>query len=303
LTITLVRQLPLFKGTPVLKKKCAELVSQSYRERLTAIYAEKRAKECFVSRLGLENWQPSDALSCTRRASEVFLAKRLDAEHYQEKFYAARQRLRASGAIGFVPFDKLLSEITNGHTPLHHDLREGEVPFLCAEHVADFEITYESDKHINLSQHKGELARTALKNGDVLLTIKGRIGNTALVENVDGPLNINQDVALLRFNDRLPVWFVLAFLNSPFGKLQVQQMSTGGINPFLGLSNVRQLLVPEFEKDTMIDIGSQTRKLVLEARTARKSSRSLLHLATKAVETAIANDQDEALTLLKMSLK
>jgi hypothetical protein len=54
----------------------------------------------------------------------------------------------------------------------------------CAEHVSDFEVHYDSDKRI-------------------LLTIKGRVGNAALVEYLPGPANINQDVALLRLNARL----------------------------------------------------------------------------------------------------
>ena len=49
---------------------------------------------------------------------------------------------------------------------------------------------------------------------EALLTIKGRVGNAAIAGNVPGAANINQDVALLRFNDRLPIWFVIAYLNS-----------------------------------------------------------------------------------------
>ena len=111
-------------------------------------------------------------------------------------------------------------------------------------------------------------------------------------------MNINQDVALLRLTDRLPVWFVLAYLNSFFGKLQVEQLSTGGINPFLGLSNVRRVQIPVFDKHQMEEIGNQTRAQVHKTRTARLEARALLERATHAVEVAIEESEASVLALL-----
>jgi type I restriction enzyme S subunit len=231
----------------------------------------------------------------TRRFSEAFKNERLDSEHYREKYYVANKRLIAAGAKTFIPLGDLLTTLTNGHTPLHHDLRTGTVPFLCAEHVSNFEACYDSDKRILLEHHNGELARTALRKNDVLLTIKGRVGNLALVENVVGPININQDVALLRLNSRLPIWFILAFVNSFFGQLQTEQLSTGGINPFLGLSNVRRLNIPEFPPEVMMLIADQTKTDVHAARRGQGLAKDLLEKAKTAIEIAI--DQNEATAL------
>ena len=259
----------------------------------------KQSEQILLRALGLENWQPPEPLTYTRRASEAFAAGRFDAEHFQEKFYAARRHLSEVGALEFLPLASLLATLTNGHTPLHHDLSVGEVPFLCAEHVSDFVVNFASAKRILAEHHHGELSRTALQEGDVLLTIKGRVGNVAVVEKLPGLVNINQDVALLRFNDRLPLWYVLSFLNSPFGKLQTEQMCTGGINPFLGLSNVRRLEIPRFAENVMVEIGEQTRNKVHEARTARRQAHTLLEAAKHAVEIAIEQSEAEALAYLK----
>lgn len=253
------------------------------------------AEEILLKELGLDAWRPPDPLSYTRRASEVFTAERLDAEHYKEKYLAAKRQLSKAGARDFVPLTELLDLITNGHTPLHHDLTEGEVPFLCAEHVADFELNYESEKRILLQHHGGELSRTALQEGDVLLTIKGRVGNVAIAENVPGNVNINQDVALLRFNHSLPLWYLVAFLNSYFGKLQTEQFCTGGINPFLGLSNVKRLSIPRFDEKLMKVVATRTREKVHQARIARREAYILLNRAKRAVEIAIEQSEAEAL--------
>ena len=257
------------------------------------------AEATLTDALGLGDWQPPEPLAYTRRASEAFAAERLDAEHFRERYAAARQKLVQAGALEFVSFGELAEILTNGHTPLHHDLTVGEVPFLCAEHITDFECHYDSDKRILLSHHTGELARTAVKSGDILLTIKGKIGNFAIAENVPAPVNINQDVALARLNDRLSKWWVVTFLNSRFGKWQAEQFCTGGINPFLGLSNVRKLTVPRFPDKLMDRIAETTRVKIQEARAARARARELLERAKRAVEIAIEHDEKAAMDFLK----
>jgi hypothetical protein len=260
-----------------------------------------KAGKQLLEPIGLTVWNPPSCLTYIRLFSEVQAHGRIDAEHYREEFYAATRRLKEVGAIRFVPMDELLTSLTNGHTPLRHNLDEGEVPFLCAEHVANFQISFDSDKRILLQHHQLELSRTALRNGDVLLTIKGRVGNAALADRVAGPVNINQDVALLRLNNRLPIWYVLSFINSPFGQLQVKQLSTGAINPFLGLANVRRLEIPEFAPDLMQRIANETKRLVESARETKTRAYDLLAQAKRAVEIAIEDSEAAALKYLKES--
>ncbi|MFG6463068.1 hypothetical protein ACG04Q_15960 [Roseateles sp. DXS20W] len=251
-----------------------------------------------LTALGLGAWRAPESLSYVRQSSEAFSAARLDAEHFQEKFYSARQALLDAGAKRFVPLPELLIALTNGHTPLRHDLNVGDVPFLCAEHVTDFNMSYESDKRILLEHHHGELARTALRDGDVLFTIKGRVGNAAIAERVPGPVNINQDVGLLRFTDELPLWYIVAYLNCQFGKLQSEKMATGAINPFLGLFSIRQFEVPEFDRGVMEDIARRTQRFVSKTREASQRATQLLDAAKRAVEIAIEDSEAAALAYL-----
>jgi hypothetical protein len=258
----------------------------------------RKAENTLLAELGLLDWQPPENLSYERKASEAFAVERLDAEHFRPKYYAAMQALEEKGASQFILMEELLASLTNGHTPLHHDLEIGDVPFLCAEHVGDFRISFDSDKRILQKHHDSELARTRLKNGDVLMTIKGRVGNAAIVENPPGAVNINQDVALLRLKDTLPHWYVISFLNSPFGKLMVEQYSTGQINPFLGLGNLRKIPVPVFDEGFMEKIAKETKAMVNEGRAAEQKAKTLLERAKRAVETAIETDEAAALEYL-----
>jgi eukaryotic-like serine/threonine-protein kinase len=91
---------------------------------------------------------------------------------------------------------------------------------------------------------------------------------------------------------------VLAFLNSLFGRLQVEQLATGGINPFLGLANVRKIDIPKFAALVMSEIAQTTKQRVHEARRNRQDAEKLLHLAKRAVEIAIEQDEKAAVNYL-----
>ncbi|MHB0986885.1 MAG: restriction endonuclease subunit S [Sulfuricella sp.] len=286
---------PLSNG---FQKKIAEIYRQTVVVQDQGSHLLKTAETTLLCALGLENWQAPEPLSYVRNSRDAFAAGRLDAEHFQEKFYAAKQALTKAGAKRFIPLPELLMSLTNGHTPLRHDLSVGEVPFLCAEHVTDFNLDFESVKRILLEHHENELARTSVRDGDVLLTIKGRIGNAAIAESVPGCVNINQDVALLRFTNALPLWYIVAYLNSRFGKLQSEKMATGAINPFLGLFSIRQFEVPEFSKEIMNDIAIKTQANVTAARQAKQHATQLLEAAKCTVEIAIEDSEVAALDFL-----
>ncbi len=292
-------QIRVARLAPDFEAVIVEVVKDAQQSLDHAIATIAKAEQTLLRALGLENWQPPEPLTYTRPSRDAFAAGRLDAEHFQEKYYAARSALSAAGALEFLPIEDLLVSITNGQTPLRHDLSVGEVPFLCAEHVSDYEIDFNGEKRILETHHRNELARTALKNGDVLLTIKGRVGNAAIAENVPGMININQDVALLRFNDRLPIWYIVAFINNQFGKLQTEQMCTGAINPFLGLFSIKQFVVPVFEDSLMAEIAEETRSQVQAARKARRRAAELLEAAKSAVEIAIEDSEAAALAWLE----
>ncbi|ADW18590.1 hypothetical protein Despr_2451 [Desulfobulbus propionicus DSM 2032] len=292
-------RLPIPDLSPEIKLKIKFCFDRCFEAHEEAQSLMDEAETTLLRALGLENWQAPESLSYVRNSRDAFAAGRLDAEHFQEKYYAAKTALIKAGAKCFIPFPELLESLTNGHTPLRHDLSKGEVPFLCAEHVNDFNIKFDSEKRILLEHHGKELARTAVHDGDVLLTIKGRIGNAAIAENVPGAVNINQDVALLRLNETLPIWYIVAYLNCRFGKLQSEKMATGAINPFLGLFSVRRFEVPEFEYETMQEIADSTQSLVKSSRSAWQKASQFLDTAKRAIEIAIEENETAAMAYLE----
>lgn len=292
-------RIPIPNFSNQLNQKVHAFVEASLQMRSEILVLQEKAEATLLDKVGLANWVPANPLAFTAKASTVISSERLDPEHFMGRYELSHRELEQSGAIRFEPLGKLLAYLTNGHTPLRHNLQVGEIPFLAAEHVGDFTIQYESQKRILKDHHEGELARTALKHGDVLMTIKGRIGNAALVEDSAPIANINQDVALLRFKATAPpIWYVLAFLNCSLGKLEIRKWATGQINPFLGLQNLKKVEVPIFEDDLMQEIADTTRQRIDAAFKAKNKSSQLLTAAARAVEIAIEDGEPAALAYL-----
>jgi hypothetical protein len=82
LTITLVRNLPTFRAGNDLKSGCAKLVEMAYTARAEALAKGKQAEAILTSALGLAEWEPSEPLTYTARASLAFAARRLDSEYF-----------------------------------------------------------------------------------------------------------------------------------------------------------------------------------------------------------------------------
>ncbi|WP_158656911.1 restriction endonuclease subunit S [Helicobacter bizzozeronii] len=94
------------------------------------------------------------------------------------------------------------------------------------------------------NSHLNYLKRSILSNNDVILTIKGKIGNAVPIFNLKESLNINQDVAKISCQNTINIFYLSAFLNCQYGKKQMAYKATGQINPFLSLSSLRTLKIP-----------------------------------------------------------
>jgi len=263
-------------------------IYQATIKRSNELYAS--AQRMLEEELGLGKIDLSHRVGYETRLSETLQARRCDSEFYRPKYQRVIDAVLKAKKVRiqrFVPIGQIISYLTNGHTPLHHDLGVGEIPFLTAEHVSDFRLDFGTDKRILRRHHETELARTRLRDGDVLVTIKGKVGNCAVVRDCPDAANINQDVALIRPRNGVHPYFFAAWFNSLIGKQLVEQRSTGGINPFLGLGNLRGMPFPVLEPREHSRIGDLVQESVENAYAAERQATNLLEQAKCRVEELI----------------
>ena len=72
-------------------------------------------------------------------------------------------------------------------------------------------------KYISEETHNSFLKRSILKEKDILISIAGTLGRTAIVKKEDLPANINQAISFVRLIDNNKVLenFIVFYLNSP----------------------------------------------------------------------------------------
>lgn len=90
--------------------------------------------------------------------------------------------------------------------------------FLRAENVAGYDRIDKSDfKYIDENTHNGYLKRSIIEENDVLITIAGTLGRTALVKKHDLPLNANQAVSIVRIIgiEMINLMYIIYCLNTP----------------------------------------------------------------------------------------
>lgn len=294
-------QIPRF--TELFEQQISDIVVQSKEQTDASKITYARAESLLLEALGLTDFVPSLESVNVKSFKESFaVTGRLDSEFYQPKYFQMLERIQKLKPKAIVPLEELLVSLTNGQTPLHHDLSLGEVSFLTAEHVQDFRINFDSSKRVLLEHHQTILSRTRVEVGDLLITIKGRVGNVAVVEHVPFETNINQDVGLMRLEPNIHPYYLAGYLNSLPGKLLVEQISTGQINPFLGLGNLKTIPIPIFEPEQMDAWGEEIKRTIKEGEVQRRKSEHLLETAKRAVEMAIEQDEQTALAWLTLEL-
>jgi type I restriction enzyme, S subunit len=176
---------------------------------------------------------------------ELSLTNRLDPEYYQPIYLDNLNFLKNRCAHEVVPLGRLLSSISGGATPSGAEYPEEGIPFLRVQNIMPGYLNLNDVVYIPESVHFGELKRSRLFPGDVLLTITGvSYGKSAYVPPTLGEANINQHSVRMSLTPDVLPEYLTTFLNSRFGRLQSDMKITGITRPALDYGEIRTILVP-----------------------------------------------------------
>ena len=151
--------------------------------------------------------------------------------------------------------------ITKGTTPRGGKVAYSQsgIGFLRAENIAGYDkLDLSNLNYVDEESHNNYLKRSILKENDILITIAGTLGRTAIVSQQALPLNTNQAVAIVRLvNNRLiNVKYLVYALNSPIIKSDLLAKSVDMAIPNLSLENIADCnisLPPLVEQKRIVD--------------------------------------------------
>jgi type I restriction enzyme S subunit len=136
-------------------------------------------------------------------------------------------------------------KVTKGTTPttLGYSFSDTGIPFVRVQNLVDGRVDVSNDSlFIDQSTHSA-LERSQIQKGDLLISIAGTIGRPAIVDT-DGPLNCNQAVAIVRFNEGVNQRYVFHWLNTQDALQQMGSKGVTGTITNLSLTQIKSLQLP-----------------------------------------------------------
>ncbi len=255
-----------------------------------------QAETLLLKTLGLDNFTPSTQSVNIKSFKDSFAATgRLDAEYYQSKYDDYIRQIQSyKNGFKYIA-DVLTTPIKNGTTP-----DSATLGYKTLEHyfvrVEAFQQNLTIDEtlfySVNSEDYLKHNANIVLKN-DILVSMTGTIGAVVIYLS-NKPALINQNVMRLRCSTNIINTECFAVYLKTVGKILLERVQTGNVQPYVNTSNFETLIVP------LIDLSIQTQiaDLVQQSFALKKESEQLLEKAKQAVELAIEQGEDVAMAYL-----
>nr|BAV59426.1 modification methylase [Candidatus Endomicrobium sp. MdDo-005] len=120
-----------------------------------------------------------------------------------------------------------------------------------------------------------EIKRSRLKEKDVLLTITGSYGKSAVVPRSLIDANINQHSVKITLKENINPYFLSTFLNSKYGKFQSDKNIVGITRPALDYEAIKNFIIPNAPKK----FQSHIETIILESEKTNIQSQQLYRQA------------------------
>lgn len=185
-------------------------------------------------------------LSEIKNNSEI----RIDSNFFAEEYLQLDSKLEQA-----ITIDKIvaLSDVTsNGSfktvSNILNDTYPKEVPYIRSGNVGNtFLNTNELTKISKVAHNRLVASQTKLY--DVMMARKGKIGGASIITENEVGFNCNENVVKLTIlNDEFNPFYFTTFFNSKYGLKQVERFSTGNVQPWLSMFQIRRLKIPKFSK-------------------------------------------------------
>lgn len=261
---------------------------QAYRDADAELRAAKEAmkfaEETLAAGLGLRDWQPPEPLTYTRHASEVFAARRLDAEYFAPRVRELLVRLGDSGRTlrevapprheNFLPsrtgeFDYIeISDVHNDGTAGSTRLPECDAPSRATQFVRAKDVITSTVRPIRRLSAliRADQAGSVCSSGFVVLE----------------PRAVAPEVLLTYL--RLPVVCELMALHT-----------SASMYPAISETDLLGLPFPRISENSERIVAA-----IQRAHASRRHAHQLLQRAKQAVEIAIERDESTALRSLEI---
>jgi len=270
--------------------KIGQFFVQSESLLIQARESQTQAEQTLLKALGLENWQPPEPLTYTRRASDALAAGRIDSDFFAPARYAALNKLAETP-------HRLLRDCC-------HSIRELFDPqdSKGISEVRNFDVTdalkpsLDDSKEIIPVEELGS-TKKRIQHGDVVISrLRSYLRQIAVVRTSDEiPAVGSSEFFVLRPLDGISPDLLMVFLRSAPVQTILKYCQEGNQHPRFGEANLLEIPFPDLLLKHSKDITAH----IQTAHAARQEAQSLLDRAKRAVEIAIEEGEPAALRYLQ----
>ena len=134
-------------------------------------------------------------------------------------------------------------KITDGsHNPPKGVDERTEYVMLSSQNIIEDKINYNSARYLSREDFERENKRTYLEKGNVLLTIVGTIGRTAIIDN-EKNITLQRSVAVIKPTEKIKSEYLVASLKSDSIIKQLNKESKGVAQKGIYLNNLKKIFI------------------------------------------------------------
>lgn len=182
------------------------------------------------------------------RKSQLEGGLRLDAEYYQPEYLDVEKRL---DNINTKTVEEISESVVNfGAYSLcnYIEWQDEGVPYLNVQNIKDGYIDFEDVKFIDERVNE-ILKKSKVREGQVIITMAGTIGNAAIAHKVPKKLNSNQATAKIMLKKGISPYYLAAFLSCYYGRKQTEREIVSSVQPNIFLFQIKNFKAPVFPQE------------------------------------------------------
>lgn len=180
------------------------------------------------------------------KITDLEFSGRLDSEYYKKYLLDYEQIVRKKQFVSLDQFAKFLIGPFGSSFDTANYLVNGEYRYVRGQDVKPFVLKDGENRYVPAEDFY-RLAKYSLKERDILISVVGTLGNACIVQQKDLPAIFSCKSTVIRTEGINPV-YVLAYLNSKFGKELLLRKERGAIQKGLNLDDLKTILIPIFSE-------------------------------------------------------
>ncbi len=247
-----------------LQKEIEKIVLRAFeiKENSKSLYSQ--AENLLLEELGLKNFEEEGGLWSVVKMSEAKKANRMDAEYFQPKYDKLISKINDQDSKILENFVK---EYSTGYPFKSENYQEQGVRLIRINNIRKGFIDLKDTVYLSEKDYLLSPKDTA-NSGDIVLSMSGTIGMTAIIPENITKCSINQRILRITPKDIDKNYLVL-LLNSIIGSYQLERIGTGGVQTNISYKDIKNVLIPILPKPIQQKIAELVNNLTKRARNQR----------------------------------